>query len=265
MAQVPLIGSPLAKAAAPFADEATDGPLDTAAFLADLVDLRGGVALAEDMAGIATDDRSEAVAPAELRARLQAGLDHTEARLRDAFDNAFRRRYRLPTADRAWSALTDAGALERRRPKQIQTAARTLWAAYGDFLETHLKRARFALRDLRLELAPGLRGLSADAARLERLDAAFANATHAQVEKLVRRVVPACERTFASGLTEAVGALRGEATVADLAPGFDEGGWVYAWLTECRRLVCALVDRERRQIEALVESACATVDTPPAE
>ena len=244
MAQIPLIGSPLAKAAAPFADEAADGPLDTAAFLADLVDLRGGVALAEDMAGLTSDDRIEEVTPAELRQRLRDGFDHTEARLRDAFDNAFRRRYRLPTAERAWSALLEAGALEKRRSKQVTTATRTLWATYGDFLETHLKRARFALRDLRVELAPGLRGLGPDAARLERLDAAFANATHGQVEKLVRRVVPACERAFAAALLEAVSGLPEEAAkVDDLAPGFGEGGWVRDWLKECRRLVEALVDR----------------------
>lgn len=258
MAQLPLIGTPLAKAAAPFAEETPGTPLDTAAFLADLVDLRGGVALAEALAGDALELPTEDVPPGELRARLHAGLEHTEMRLADAFDHAFRPRYRLPTAERAWTALDAAGALEKRRGKPLKTAARTLWATYGDFLETHLKRARFALRDLRVELAPALRGIGPDAARLERLDAAFTEATHGELEKLVRRVGPGCERVFAETIAELVAALPEEPTVEHLTPAFAEGGAVRAWMGRCRVLVEAVVDRERRQLEALVESCCAT-------
>jgi len=254
--QLPLIGSPLAKAAAPFAAETPGEPLDTAAFLAALVALRGGVALAEDLAGIAEDGPTESVEPAEIRRRLADGLAHTEARLYDAFDHAFRPRYQLPSPARVWTALEQSGALERRRGKTVRTAARTLSATYGEFLETHQKRARFALRDLREELAPALRGLGPDAARLERLDAAFTHATHSEINKLTRRVVPALLRGFERDLADAVAALPEDASAGDLAPGFADGGWVRVWMARCRRLVCAVVDRERRQIEALVESCC---------
>ncbi len=256
MPQLPLLATPIGRAVAPLAEVEASDPPDAAAALADLVDLHGGVVLAEALTGLpeVTAAAADVDVPA-LRGRLREGLTHLSDQLDDAFEHAFRPRYRLPTPERALEALEHAGAIEQRRGKPAKAVARTLWAPYGEFLETRLKRARFALRDLRTDVAPVLRALGDDAARLERLDAAFGEATHRPVEQLLRRAMPACEAAFARQLQGHLRALPDAPRVDDVRPWFAADGWIPAWFSGCQSLVYALVERERRQLEALVEAA----------
>lgn len=252
--------SPLAVAVAPFAAVEPAPEVDAAAVLADLIDLRGGVLLAELLAGLdaidaAPDPEAPAIA-ARVRRRVAEGLDALEGRLNSAFENALRPRYRLPTAPRAFQVLQQTGALDARRGRPLKTATRTLWAPCGEFVETQLKRARFAIQELRSAVAPELRRLGPDAARLERLDAALDAATRHEVERLYRRVTVACEASFAQALRRAVAALPRSPELADLAEGFSAWGWLPEEIEKARGLVLGIVHRERARLEALVEAAC---------
>ena len=224
--------------------------------LSDLIDLRGSVILAEALACV--DQVTEPTHPlpaAEVRARVSEAVQQVEERLADAFEHAFKPRYRLPTAARAQQVLVQTGVIAAPKGAALKTATRTLWAPYSEFLDTHLKRARFALRDLRVEVAATLPRVSADAARLERLDAALMQGARAGIEGLVQRAVGACEATFAEALKGAVRDL-GDRGEASSSAWFAEDGWVPRHLTRCQALMWAIVLHERRHIEALVEAAC---------
>ena len=87
-------------------------------------------------------------------------IEDVRSRTEFSFENAFRPRFRLPTARRAWGILKRAGVVEpvtpmtkRQQNAALKTATRMLWAPFGEFIETRLKRARFALKDLRDELS----------------------------------------------------------------------------------------------------------------
>ncbi len=255
MAQLPLIAGPLSAAAAPFAAEEARAP-DPAALLADLVDARGSVELANALVELEAELPSTAADPELLRQRLDTGIKHVEWRMQEALNDPWRPRYRLPTPRRAHALLERAGALEARKGAPLKTGARTFWAPFGDFLDTHLKRARFALRDLRGELAAELRGQGADAARLERLDAALTLATSSEVEKLYRRVAQACEADFVRLLRSALTQVDGPITTEVMEPWFAPDGWLHALMARSCRLVEAIFAHERRHLEALVESCC---------
>jgi hypothetical protein len=249
---------PIAAAVECFSPEEPATEVDAAQFLADLIDLRGGVALAERLAALDGVDAAFDPAAAErVRERLATDLGEIEARLTDAFDNALKPRYRLPTAHRALTILTQADALKTRKGKALRSATRNLWAPVGEFVETQLKRARFALADLRVAVGEELRRMGPDAARLERLDAALEAATRHEVERLYRRIPSACEASFGAAFREAVLALPAEPASTDLAEGFSAWGWLPEEIEKARGLVAGVVRRERRRLEALVEAACA--------
>ncbi len=259
---------PLTAAVEPFADDDDESPVapDPASVLAGLIDLRGGVALAERLASI--DDPLPDVPPgdpAAVRATLHAGLADIEARMDEAFTHAFRPRYRLPSLSRAWliierAGLPDAarpGPRARKLPRELRVANRHLWAPFAEFLDTHLKRARFALRDLRAELEAPLCGLGESAARLVRLDAALAEATHGAAEKLYRRLSHTTEQAFAARMLEEFRGWPEPVTVEHFAPGWCAEGWLGDLLADAQGLARAVVHHERARLEALVESACA--------
>ncbi|MCB9536830.1 MAG: hypothetical protein H6704_11310 [Myxococcales bacterium] len=257
MSQLTLIPlGPIDAAAQPFLPEDAPPPIDPATLLSDLIDLRGGVALAEALATLdAIEAPAEPLPPAPVRARLEAAVRDIEGRMADAFEHAFKPRYRLPTAQRAQQVLAQSGVLENPKGAPLRAATRTLWAPFAEYLDTHLKRARFALRDTRAELAEQLPRISADAARLERLDAALAGAAHQGVEALVLRALSACEQGFGAALKGALKALPAGAA-PDVSAWFAADGWVPLHLRRCQALIRAVVLHERRMLEALVEAAC---------
>ncbi|MEZ4463083.1 MAG: hypothetical protein R3F60_06890 [bacterium] len=242
-----------------------DGP----AVLADLIDLRGGVELAERLdAGLAVPPPAplaerRAVA-AVCRARVADELSHVQGRLDEAFSQAFRPRYRLPTAHRAFEVLGQADALTVRKGAPLKTGLRTVLAPFHEFLETHGKRARFALRALRAEVAAPLASLGGEAAALAELEAALSQAMHARAEVLTRRIHRAAEVVLADALTAAVKALPVPPTPEALAPAFHpDGGAFCRAFAEARGLHRALFLHERRWLEGLVEAACAAAEAAP--
>ena len=154
----------------------------------------------------------------------------------------------------AASLLGEAGALVERGGRPLKVATRTLWAPYHSFVDTQLKRARFALRDLRAALAPALARQSDDAARLVHLDGVLLEAIHPKVEALMRRVPHALERAFAAHLAAAVAALPDPPTAEDVAPWFTAAGWIPPWFAQGEVLCRAVVDHERLRLASLVEA-----------
>ena len=259
MAQLNLLPrGPLDEATGPFAAE--DLPAaNPAAILADLIDLRGGVALAEQLATLDDLPTPDPEAdPAALRSRIHDEIRVIWERLDAALTHAFKPRYRLPDAQRMGFTLRRGGAFDAPGAATLRSAARASWSPFNEFLEMHLKRARFALRDLRVEVGEALPRLSLDAARLERLDAALGQATHGAAEKLYGRALYAAERAYAEGLRAAL-AEHPAPDVDTLAAWLGEAGWVRPIFADAVALVRAMVRHERRRLEALVEAGCATV------
>ncbi|MCB9523156.1 MAG: DUF3348 family protein [Myxococcales bacterium] len=254
--QLPLLPpGPLTAAAAPLATEEPLRP-DPAAFLASLIDLRGGVTLSDALDGLDAVVAPPGDAPpaSAVRAQLRDGVGDIQRRLDDGFKHAFRPRYRLPDAQRTLRLLGEAGALVERGGRPLKVATRTLWAPYHSFVDTQLKRARFALRDLRAALAPALARQSDDAARLVHLDGVLLEAIHPKVEALMRRVPHALERAFAAHLAAAVAALPDPPTAEDVAPWFTAAGWIPPWFAQGEVLCRAVVDHERLRLASLVEA-----------
>jgi transposase InsO family protein len=202
----------------------------------------------------------------ELR---EAGITGSIGSVGDALDNAFKPRYRLPTPARAWTLLDQAGLFAQPSTRSASTArqraaagaTRTLWAPFDDFFETHLKRARFGLRDLRAELGPGLRALGEDAARLERLDAALRLACAPETEALLRRARARLEDVMGERLRAALKGLGPQPKVADVEALWSPGAAVAATFEDGRRFVQAVFANERHRLEALAH-ACMGLHRP---
>ncbi len=263
MAQLPLLpAGPLTAAITRMlpAEPASALTPDAGAFLADLLDLRGGVLLADALhalppPGAALPTAEQAAA---LQIRVQDEIAALLARLDEAFANAFKPRYRLPGPARAFTLLDQAGAFApKRTPKTAATAARTLWAPYGDFLETHLKRARFGLRDLRREITPRLHALGPNAERLEKLDFALSASTANETERLFRRGLARLEAGFLEALRAALKAAPKAVTPADVEHWYGPTGFVPITFEDGQRYVQAVVAHERGHLEALVHACCA--------
>lgn len=248
---------PLAEALRPFLTEAPTA--DAPGVLADLINLRGGVELAERLDFEVPPPVEPAVRAARvelLRARFAREINEIQGRLDEAVASPYKPRYRLPTAARAFVVLSQAGAFDTRKGPPLKTALRTVLAPYHEFQETHLKRARFALRDLRVQLASDFKGLGGEGAALATLEEALAGALAPRVEALFRRATSAGEERLAEALTRVVQALPKEPTEADLAPAFaPETGEVSKAFAESCALTLAIFAFERRWLEGLIEAA----------
>jgi len=201
---------------------------------------------------------------AQIERSLLVGLADIEGRLEDAFTHAFRPRYRLPGAARAWSTLGQFGLLETEDldSTALHKASRLLWGPFGEFLETQLKRLRFALRDLRAEVGADLRSLGPAAAELVHLDAALVVATAGALDGLHRRIGPALEGRFEAGLREALGAKAQRRDLTTFTVGFGPEGWVGEIVEDAAVLYRALLQREGQRLCELVKSASALAVDP---
>ena len=271
MPQLPLMPvGPISAAVAPLVTPEHTSAFDASLFLSQLVDLRGGVALADSLIQLEGPQPVEAPPdPVGLRLRLRDEVAALDGRLGDALENAFKPRYRLPTPARAWTLLEQAGLFAQgtargasaARQRAAAGATRTLWAPFDDFFETHLKRARFGLRDLRAELGPGLRALGEDAARLERLDAALRLACAPETEALLRRARARLEDVMGERLRAALKGLGPQPKIADIEAMWSPGAAVAATFEDGRRFVQAVFAHERHRLEALAH-ACLGLHRP---
>lgn len=229
---------PLADASRPFADPELPRP-DAAALLARLLDLRGGVHLAEHLDAVwdaREADPPRAGAVDDLLPWVKGELARIAARLDEAFEHARRPRYRLPTDARLMALVQ--GAPDRRR------AARAAWTPHAEFLKVHSKRARFALSELRQAVVPRLLALGGDAAALVRLDEVLLQATAARRKALLAEAFAGIERRVTAGFK---GIDRGDLAQvrATIDPVFDDA----------RALYLALFAHRRRALLSLVAAA----------
>ena len=218
--QLPLFQTgPLSAAALPFVDPEVPRP-DAPAMLAQLVDLRGGVQLAEHLDDIwdmrdAQPTTDERIDP---RPKVDETLSVIRRRLDAAYDHPKRLRYRLPVGDRIRTLAESAR--DRRR------AARAVWSPYSEFLEVHHKRAQFALAELANEVRPTLLAMGGDAAALVRLDQALNDAMAARLAALLRDMAQAIEARVHRGFTR-LALTDADAIAAVIEPIFSDARDLY--------------------------------------
>lgn len=186
--------------------------------LAGLLDLRGAVALVRYLTEPAATAPPTLSDPRALRAQLRSGLAGVNGRLEEDLASMFKARYRLPTAERAWAVLVRAEAHTHRKGAPLKNATRALWAPCHDFFDTRIKRARFALRDLRDELEPDLAGLGEAAARLACVDRGLELACRTAVDDLLRRGLLALEARFAAAVRALVRSLPADGSSVPASP-----------------------------------------------
>ena len=260
-------------ALAPELPESAIEPLRAGAFLAELIDARGSVALAERLAEIADDApdatvsirRGDADSAARIASATAEEIEAIGDRFESAFELAFRPRYRLPTPAQALAVLRETSAIpdrdaspmpNGRASKRVRRkAAERLWTPVGDFIDMQYRRVRLGLRELRDEIGPDLRALGPQAARLERVEAALDEATRHPQERLLRRMVRACEQHFVRAVEETVRSLPPGAGAAALTPHFTADGWLGAHIARAHIVVRGVYDHDRRRLTALVEAA----------
>lgn len=215
---------PLGRGARPFADSHAPRP-DAPAMLARLLDLRGGVHLAERLDDVwAQRDQAAAAAPDPLP---DLGVIATiEARLDAAFADPMRPRYRLP--DPARIAQLATAARDRKR------AARAVWGPFAEFLLVHHKRARFALGELSQAVHAALLTRGGEVAALVQVAQGIEVATATRLADLRRSVAHAIERQAAQAM-QRVALNDGEAIWACIAPIFADARIFYRALLSHQR------------------------------
>jgi len=230
---------------------------DPAAFLAKLMDLRGSIALARGLVVPARSPRDlvDPQAGAELRALVRARFTHVRATIEKSFAEPFQPRHKLPSPDKLFSMLDEAGALATRSGRPLSAAIEDAWMPFGEMFGRALDRVRFEARALRSEIAPMVRAMGPRMARLEQLDATVREATAKARQGLLDPLLPGLARAFARGLRDAVSALPSPATAADIAPWFTREGFVVREIARGRQTVLAVLEHERGLIEALGEAA----------
>ncbi len=269
----PLTSRPLAAAVAALVEEGTRAPLaersDPAAVLAGLMDLHGSVSLARELSLL---DRPAAPPPpaaegarAEVRALAAERLGELAAALDLVFATPFHRRNKLPDAAAVLATLELTGVLSARAAHEraarggrpLASAVGQLWEPFGELTDRVLGRIRLETRALREELAPSLRALGPDAARLERFDAVIAAATQKRRERALAELVPGLARAFARGLRAAVVALPEAVEIEHVAGWFAREQWLGRELQRMELVVQAVLAHEAGRLLALVDGAAA--------
>ncbi|CAN98761.1 hypothetical protein predicted by Glimmer/Critica [Sorangium cellulosum So ce56] len=261
----PLISRPLAAAVSALA-EGPRAPLadlaDPAAVLAGLMDLHGSVSLARELSLL---DRHAAPPPAsegaraEVRALAADRLGELAEALDHVFAAPFHRRNKLPDAAAVHATLEQTGVLPARdrAGRPLASAAGQIWEPFGELMGRLLGRIRLETRALREELAPSLRALGPEAARLERLDAAISAATQKRRERALAELVPGLSRAFARAFRAAVGALPEGAGLEDVAGWFGQEQWLLRELQRMELVVQAVLAHEAGRLLSLVDGAAA--------
>jgi len=236
--------------------------LDPSRLLAELVDLRGSVVLAQYIAGEQERPHAQPSHPQAILALTAKTIEDVRSRLDFAQSNAFRPRFRLPTAQRAWNVIQRTGInapetlkTKKERKAALRSATRMTWGPFGEFLEVQLKRSRFALKELREELTGPLTGLGTEVSAIERMDAALRQSIDSEVSRLYQRVGIHCERRYSIALQKALDELPVTAPKEAFAIGFSETGWLGAIFQDGLDLVRAIIENEIQALENLIGHA----------
>jgi hypothetical protein len=232
---------------------------DPAAFLAQLMDLHGSVSLARelDLLERRPVPALDPSARAEVRALTEERIAELVEVIDQVFAHPFQRRNKLPDAEAVLSALELSGALPSRSGQKLASAAGRLWEPFGELAARTLGRIRRDTRTLRDEIAPFLRALGPDAARLERLDAALSAATQKRRDRVLGELVPGLARRFSRGLRAAVLALPEPAGAEHVAAWFGPEQWLPRELERMSLVVRSALAHEAGRLLALVEGATA--------
>lgn len=134
---------------------------------------------------------------------------------------------------------------------------RAIRAPFTRYVHGNVFDIRSAHATWRLDLAQRIAALGEQAARLEAIDAALAEATSREVEVLFARLLARLDTYFADEAKEALIALPRRFDVEHLEPWFAEGGWVPRYLARVGAVVRAVYTHEASLLRALVRSACA--------
>ena len=230
--------------------------------MAQLMDLRGSVAISDFLLEPDVPPDAQPSHPASVKALAASVFADVRDSLAFSIENAYRPRYRLPTADRAWAILKRTQVLDSYvkgsridRKAALKSASRLIWAPFGEFIETRLKRARFALRDLREELTGPLTGLGEAAADVERLDYALRTAIEAETTKFYQRIGHWANVEFTKALADALNELPQVADSDAFSIGFNETGWLGTIFGDAMELVVSVTEHEISQIINLIENA----------
>jgi len=236
--------------------------------LASLLNIKGSVQLEDYLAGYREPYHIEGPAtPVEaIRAKLAVGIEEIRRRLDQDFATAYRPRFRLPNAHRAWSTLERTGywkAHSKGDKKALQkifrSTVRTVWAPFAEFIEVRVKRSLFALAELRAQLGEDVRTLSETAHRLEALDTVMREAVKPEVDALYKRVYAANERRFGLLFKQAMDELPDVADREGFLLGFSESGWLGDTFSEAMGLAAAICEHEITQLTRFIDAAAATV------
>ncbi len=241
---------------------------DATDLLARFMDLRGSVSLEEFVRDAGPTPEASPAHPESIRALVTKTVEDVRSRLDFAIENAYRPRFRLPDSDRAWTILQRSKVLDtfqagpqKAKNKALRSGTRLIWAPFGEFIETRLKRSRFALRDLRDELIGPLTGLGMEVSRIERMDHALRIATENEASKLYQRIGYWAEQRFASALRTALSELPDIADKEAFTMGFQEAGWLGGVFGQAMNLVKGVTEHEIKQLENLIETALDAYET----
>ena len=244
---------------------------NAAALLASLLNIKGSVELENYLADC--EQSRPAVGPPvpveSIRARLILGTEDVRRRLNADFSTAYRPRFRLPTAARAWSTLertsywkAQAAKDKKIRQKVLRSTVRTLWAPFAEFIEVRVKRSLFALAELRTQLGADVRTLGETAYHLESLDMVMRQAVKPEAEALYKRVYANNEKRFETLFKTAMDELPDIADREGFNLGFSETGWLGETLRDAMELAAAICEHEINQLHVFIEAALAAT-TPP--
>jgi len=257
--------TPISDALARLNEHEVDHAFTSEQILASLLNIRGSVDLEKFLAGdIPILSGTEKVPVEVILAQTGQGIEDVRARLEQSFGSAYRPRYRLPRASGAWAVLERTGYLAARQggekkplQKSLRSATRIIWAPFSEFLETRIKRSRFALQELREKLGPLVAGLSSASAELERLDRVLRLAIDPEVRSLYQRVGKANEKRFSVTLSQALSELPEVAENDGFKLGFCEEGWLGTVFGASMEMVVAIIEHEIQQLETFIRTAIA--------
>ena len=253
---------PILDAVSGMSEHEVDYSVSPEELLGSLLDIRGSVELEKFLSGdVPLLTRGDPVPDEALRAQTSQGIETIRSRLEQACHNAYRPRYRLPSAERAWGILKRTGVIEARVnqdkkafKKSFRSGSRLIWAPFGEFLETHLKRARFAMQELRDQLGPGIASRGEKSAQLERLDRVLRLAIEPEVRSLYLRVNRANEHRFGTTMRYALDELPDVAELEGFALSFTEEGWLGEVFGHGQTMIKAIVEHEIHQLQLFVDS-----------
>lgn len=212
-------------------------PLDA---LAAMLDLRGSVRLSEVAAGIDPALVQEGRAPASL-------LEETERTVVAILDEVPKAFVSLKKANRVLRAL--------RAESEPEASAKALVERFDEAMVRAVLRARGDLRSLREELGKKLKAAGPRAAALERLDAAFMEATRVAVSTRLAALVPLAIEAFEKVAVERIIRAGEGLDLAVVETWCRPDGWLHRAVTDGEAAALAIARFEARPVLALAEAA----------